>query len=990
MAEPDEAELHEGSSKHPVYLEDDIDAPQSAVGVEVRHIVERVHNLDVLPIKAEKDEEDLSEENWAEDEADYDRANEAIEAIDLTEDSEPEPEPEKLPVGTGRCKHWKKGVRNPCLCGTHNTAPEASTPDVDFKVMQFVELKEPAIVGRFQADFLEVWQIFHPRTKGKALVRGFPYARTRNLDGRIDARKNEVCALLEFDTNDDRPVKSDQALVEVTLENIKAVRILHKTNKVFPECRFDPCRYPTREDRETKAPLTCRWVMTRFYPDARYRRAQRPVDGEELRHFSESDVIKDRHRASDAERLTTWRRGCEKVPGGSFVPKSAQKAELEPVSDTFATSTLPGQKYSVVDVFCGAGGFSKGAEMAGFKVSVACDHWSRCCETYRENFLDTELHEKDVYDFIMDTSTDLTVEREPVDFVHLSPPCQFYSPAHTCTGKNDMANIATLFACEHIINVFRPRMFSLEQTFGLSQERYSPYFNALIQGFTRYGYSIKWKVFHLVEYGLPQTRKRLFMMGAAPGETLPEWPEPTHSKEPTEKQKPLVSAVQACSRLVDGWNLHNINHDSTLDRIPWDGNKPLERTITTSGGQCYHWSGKRELTLAEFAALQGFPPDFKFRSAYIKKQIGNAFPPVVVKAFMKHIRKHLEKVDGVNRLPDPASVIDLGDDDDNDGYDHKPYRWIKREDNCDNDEALARAVHESQMLPQPCHPNSLLPKEEAMPVVIYESREVVTQSGPGWYSSTIRSSITYVSESPCAGSTCNQPIVIEDSEAETGPDRGAGPSTRRSTHGAGPSVVPRNSPSPGVRPLSREDALAPLGRSAPRVPSRMPYEDQAAVWNRYNGELDEGDAVRAALGASVRESLGRLEVQERAEPVDDNCSADGIVHYEGKGKGKGKGKAVAAVGADADDGYDYGYTVHHATGSRADALEAPADEDEESEQLRLAIAKSLDDQEQDHDTPGAKSKGKENIRTFQEFDDGQDNYSLVGREGGTKHSRADE
>ncbi|ROW13831.1 hypothetical protein VPNG_03600 [Cytospora leucostoma] len=988
MAEPDEAEVHEGSPEHPISLEEDRDVPQSAVGVQVRYIVDRVQNLDVLPIKAEEDEEGLSEDRWAEDEADYDRANEAIEAIDLTEDSEPEPEPEKVPVGTGRCKHWRKGVRNPCLCGTHYTAPEASTTDVDFKISQFVELKEPAIVGRFQAEFLEVWQIFHPHTKGKALVRGFPYARTRNLDGRIDARKNEVCALLEFDTNDDRPVKSEQALVEVALEDIKKVRILHRTNKLFPECRFDPCRYPTKEDRETKAPLTCRWVLTRYYPDARYRRAQRPVDGEELRHFNESDVTKDRHRASDAERLTTWRRGCEKVPGGSFVPKSAQKADFEPVADIFATSTLPGQKYSVVDVFCGAGGFSKGAEMAGFKVSVACDHWSRCCETYRENFPDTDLHEKDVYDFIMDTSTDLTVELEPVDFVHLSPPCQFYSPAHTCTGKNDMANIATLFACEHIINVFRPRMFSLEQTFGLSQERYSPYFNALIQGFTRYGYSIKWKVFHLVGYGLPQTRKRLFMMGAAPGETLPEWPEPTHSKEPTGKQKPLVSAVQACSRLVEGWNLHNINHDSTVDRIPWDGNKPLERTITTSGGQCYHWSGRRELTLAEFAALQGFPPDFRFRSAYIKKQIGNAFPPVVVKAFMKHIRKHLEKVDGIDRLPDPASVIDLGDDDDNDGYDHKPYRWIKREGNYDNDEALARAIHESQMPSQLPQSNNLLPKEEAMPAVIYEIREVLTQSGPGWYSSSTtitRHSVTYMGESSCPGSTPNRPITIEDSEAETGPDRGAGPSTRRSSHGAGPSVVPHNSPNQGVRSHSHEDAFASPGSAAPRVPFEMPYGgDNPAVWNKYNGELDERDALQAAIGASVRESLSRLEVQETAEPVDDITPADDLVYHEGKGKGK----AVAVVGNGAGDGY--GYTVHHATGSRTDALEAPADEDEENEQLRLAIAKSLDDQERDHDDSGAQGKGKENIRTFQEFDAGQDNSSLIGREGGTKHSRGDE
>ncbi|KAI3397333.1 hypothetical protein diail_10991 [Diaporthe ilicicola] len=656
MVESEEVEVPNGSQEQPIKVDEDHDIPQSGIGREVEDIVRRVQKGDARfnPIDLDGEDESLSEDPWRVDEDNYDNDNAKIEREELA--TEPED------IQDGPCVHWKRGIRNPCPCGTHYRVSKATIGGVELGKFQVVELEEPVRVGRYEAEFIEIHEIWTPYKGQQSFIRGRAYARTRNLEGRIEPRKNELCEMYELDANDHRatdPVAYlEQALVEVSVQNIKTARTLHKTNKAFPECRFDPIRYRTKEEREDEAPLTCRWQMVMLYPDHRYRRQQRPIDGEEVRHYSHDDIPKDRHRVPDSER----RQAHGKIRGGSFVPNGTLEADPG-VSEIHLA---PGQKYTVVDVFSGAGGYSTGAKMAGLKILAACDHWPRCCETYRQNFPDAELHQEDVYKYIEELKTDLTRDHPKVDILHFSPPCQTWSPAHTCEGKKDEANRATLFACEKIITIFHPRIFTVEQTFGLAQERWIPSFNALLQGFTRHGYSVKWKVMHLVEFGLPQTRKRLVMMGAAPGEQLPAWPAPTHSRDPRVGQRPLVSAARACSDLVEGENLHDVEGARRADKIPWDGSKPLERTITTSGGQCYHWSGERELTLAEFAALQGFPSFFRFVGKCIKRQIGNAFPPVVVKALLKSIRVHLEKFDGVVRQPAPGQTIIVSDDDDSD------------------------------------------------------------------------------------------------------------------------------------------------------------------------------------------------------------------------------------------------------------------------------------------------------------------------------------
>lgn len=211
--------------------------------------------------------------------------------------------------------------------------------------------------------------------------------------------------------------------------------------------------------------------------------------------------------------------------------------------------------------------------------------------------------------------------------------------------------MAILFACPDIIERIRPRLFTLKQTFGLTHDAHLEFLNTLVRGFTSHGYSVQWRIVPLVEYGLPQTRKRLIMIGSCPGEPLPPWPPATHSASPADGLKPFVTEAQAIRNLNRrGVTLHDVANTLARRLPPRDANVPFPKTITCGGTQgTSHYSGLRDNTLREIACIQGFPVCHQFvgTKTAIKKQIGNAFAPCVVKAFYDHLRTWLRRVDGI-------------------------------------------------------------------------------------------------------------------------------------------------------------------------------------------------------------------------------------------------------------------------------------------------------------------------------------------------------
>jgi len=127
-------------------------------------------------------------------------------------------------------------------------------------------------------------------------------------------------------------------------------------------------------------------------------------------------------------------------------------------------------------------------------------------------------------------------------------------------------------------------------------------------------------------------------------------PKPTHSENGDDGLKPFVTVAEVLRNIPDDAPDHNtssLHFTRNARRTPWDSNKILPRTMTTSGGQNYHPSGDRDFSLREYACLQGFPPNHLFKGSAIKKQIGNAVPPCIAKVLFERIKQDLDEADGV-------------------------------------------------------------------------------------------------------------------------------------------------------------------------------------------------------------------------------------------------------------------------------------------------------------------------------------------------------
>lgn len=155
-----------------------------------------------------------------------------------------------------------------------------------------------------------------------------------------------------------------------------------------------------------------------------------------------------------------------------------------------------GQMLTFGDAFCGAGGTTRGAVMAGLKVQWGFDFWENACSTWKANFSDASCYCMPSEEFVrmaQDPGSGTQVEVK-VDILHLSPPCQYFSPAHTVNGVDDEMNTASLYAVLEVVKVVKPRVVTLEQTFGILGARCRWYFASVIHMFATLRFSVRWAI----------------------------------------------------------------------------------------------------------------------------------------------------------------------------------------------------------------------------------------------------------------------------------------------------------------------------------------------------------------------------------------------------------------------------------------------------------------------------------------------------------------
>ena len=368
-------------------------------------------------------------------------------------------------------------------------------------------LKLGATVEMMDGAFLRIKTILQDRQTGEISLKGLRFHRNTSLKGLLELNLNEVTLMMEHDPDHHF----------VNLAAVVRIRELIMTNQQYPALSFreiDPDSAASSvEYKSAHCRLTCRWKYSKTSNDKGM--LKRLIDAESDKGCSVSQSeLRSRFRGRTIkggmssgwleeeiafERVQQWR--SRNIGPFWLGPNPA-------INQT--TSRKYERRYTLGDAFCGGGGVSSGGQMAGFRVEEAFDNDPDCVATYGLNFPYARCHCVSAYDF----ATSINGSHK-YDHLHLSPPCPPFSPLHTRPFPNDERNQATFLAVEMLLKKTTPRTVTLEETFGLTRtEENLEWFKALIQMFTKLGFSVQWNVFNFLDFGLPQPRRRLIIFAS--------------------------------------------------------------------------------------------------------------------------------------------------------------------------------------------------------------------------------------------------------------------------------------------------------------------------------------------------------------------------------------------------------------------------------------------------------------------------------------------
>lgn len=324
-----------------------------------------------------------------------------------------------------------------------------------------------------------------------------------------------------------------------------------------------------------------------------------------------------------------------------------------------------------IDLFAGAGGLSLGLKNAGWDVVAAVEVDKYATATHHANFPATKGMRCDVRD--VDWS-----KFRGVDLVAGGPPCQPFSVSGKQLGQEDLRDMVPEFL--RIVSEVKPQAFIMENVKGLASVKFKDYLSNAIDDFKALGYRVHHTVLNSADYGVPQFRERLFIVGLRNDGF--EFPEPTHGpgrKNPwvtvagaihgAPYADPNLAKVVYCKNpilrkspnagmLVNGKGRPlNLSLPSLTIPASAGGNRThiidndnvlLEyHSLLLKGGRSRTGlvAGCRRLNLRECARIQGFPDSFVFIGPKSKQysQVGNAVPPLLAEVVCRSVKSQLEK-----------------------------------------------------------------------------------------------------------------------------------------------------------------------------------------------------------------------------------------------------------------------------------------------------------------------------------------------------------
>lgn len=353
--------------------------------------------------------------------------------------------------------------------------------------------------------------------------------------------------------------------------------------------------------------------------------------------------------------------------------------------------------YNVVDLFSGVGGLSYGfSKMSEFNILAANEIEKDISIAYTLNHPNVKMLNCDINQLTEEKFQEI-LNGQRIDLIVGGPPCQSYSTL----GKRRLDERANLFMqYKRILSILQPKAFVFENVSGILSMDKGRLFAKVKSEFESLGYKLKYKLLDAVDYGVPQHRERVILVGFK-GENNFEYPLPTHG----DGLKPYITLEEAIGDLpsIKSGQIEN-KFDSSItndflkfvrkddeimtehsapkngdhlirimealkdgqskDDLPEDirpksgyGNtyaklwwKKPSTTITRnfacpSSSRCIHPRDSRAMSIREGARLQSFPDDYKFFGSDGMKrlEIGNAVPPLLSKVIAEQMLKALEE-----------------------------------------------------------------------------------------------------------------------------------------------------------------------------------------------------------------------------------------------------------------------------------------------------------------------------------------------------------
>ena len=184
-------------------------------------------------------------------------------------------------------------------------------------------------------------------------------------------------------------------------------------------------------------------------------------------------------------------------------------------------------KLKVIDLFCGVGGLSYGfAHNTNFQIIAANEILPNMGQAYALNHRDVKVYLNDIKDFGASViEKDLGIQKDEVSIIVGGPPCQAYSTV----GKRLLDDPRSSLFQEYYRNLkeFNPSLFLFENVRGLVSMQNGDLLKTIISQFSSLGYKVEYKILNAADYGVPQIRERVIIVGSKLKKDF-KYPKPTH------------------------------------------------------------------------------------------------------------------------------------------------------------------------------------------------------------------------------------------------------------------------------------------------------------------------------------------------------------------------------------------------------------------------------------------------------------------------------